>query len=1114
MANLEKVVYLTEAQKETLFTNGTLTANGNTINYNDNDLYITPEEDQNVYENKAAVSGGTDDSLVSTGEKYIWNNKYTKPADGIPATDLADNVQTSLGKADTALQEHQSLLAYRTSTAQDAVDAAFNDHYTSVASIDTWEQGNLSLETGAKVNSNIRIRTLLMSAFDGLISIKDGYKASVSVYDASGTYQGIWNGVTAEKSVSYFFETYVPIYKLPDDTIIGVVLARTDNGNLSIRDGTNACIINYHSNPYQRYPIKHRSQTIDGYRHCAFPSICYFAGKKVITYTLAESHFVPDDPERWGGAKIDIIEGLKVTQSISLMTNMFDGLNGQIGNGNIESSPNGSYLLFAAWTTYYVDGIRNFDNIIICFDRDLNIVDYQIIKQPTDSAQFKFFGKPIFTPTGHILITGYDYTTETAEADNTVIIWRSDAPFVNGVSNLTFVQASVITDYKDAGETSIGYIGNKLVAIFRRNEHQSYIKFSDDLEGLGEFNSEFAVGVAVHAPRLLQQSISVDKLFFAGARKFSTSKREASIGYFDMISKTVKELRQIDSVDYNYGGYCDFVPDDDNNFWFVYYAEDSSINNNDGNTELFIKRVNVREVLTSLNSNDNQKIGIKDLDEFKDTINTDLYVKRTVNNQESVYIVDAANTVANVIADTTATKITQAEKNLFYPTNVRKNNYYYKKNGDMSYNTSWYLSEFVSVKPNTTYTLSGVNTGSTVTSIRFFNGEKTAIADAGIAYNGTDKNTFTTPENCYYISCSVVKAVNKPQLELGSVATAYEAPHFIETTVTDGVPDKPITLFTGINNLWSDSGNISITYSENASIAANYSLNQPGKYCAVYKFGGAGNDWCFVRTPEDYDPKRLKPYPFVVCNHGNGWVMDGTDRFANWTKRTMYVPLDDPDYIANPEQYNGTSDSSLWYSNPTIEALLDAGYLVCGCENYGDDLYGNNNCRNACVDFYHHMINTFNVEDRCYIIGASNGAMTSLNAAYLLQGAVKAMVLQYPLTCLLNQYNSNSSHQSKIRAAYNIETSTPTQEELAAAFRTHDPLTTDVVSNIKVGVIPPIKFWYSPEDTVTNYQQNTIALYDLLVASGKVVEKVQASGEHGDYTHFDPAAIVAWFNAN
>lgn len=35
--------------------------------------------------------------------------KYTKPSGGIPATDLAAAVQTSLGKADTALQTHQQL---------------------------------------------------------------------------------------------------------------------------------------------------------------------------------------------------------------------------------------------------------------------------------------------------------------------------------------------------------------------------------------------------------------------------------------------------------------------------------------------------------------------------------------------------------------------------------------------------------------------------------------------------------------------------------------------------------------------------------------------------------------------------------------------------------------------------------------------------------------------------------------------------------------------------------------------------------------------------------------------------------------------------------------------
>jgi len=44
------------------------------------------------------------------------DRKYTKPSGGIPKTDLASDVQTSLGKADTALQQHQSLAGYATET--------------------------------------------------------------------------------------------------------------------------------------------------------------------------------------------------------------------------------------------------------------------------------------------------------------------------------------------------------------------------------------------------------------------------------------------------------------------------------------------------------------------------------------------------------------------------------------------------------------------------------------------------------------------------------------------------------------------------------------------------------------------------------------------------------------------------------------------------------------------------------------------------------------------------------------------------------------------------------------------------------------------------------------
>lgn len=49
---------------------------------------------------------GTTNLFVTSTEKSTWNGKgtYSKPSGGIPKTDLASAVQTSLGKADTALQ--------------------------------------------------------------------------------------------------------------------------------------------------------------------------------------------------------------------------------------------------------------------------------------------------------------------------------------------------------------------------------------------------------------------------------------------------------------------------------------------------------------------------------------------------------------------------------------------------------------------------------------------------------------------------------------------------------------------------------------------------------------------------------------------------------------------------------------------------------------------------------------------------------------------------------------------------------------------------------------------------------------------------------------------------
>lgn len=70
--------------------------------------------------------------------KEYADQKYTKPQNGIPETDFTDDVRTSLGKANTALQQHQSLTAYRTSANQDTIDAAQNTAINSKSTIEVW----------------------------------------------------------------------------------------------------------------------------------------------------------------------------------------------------------------------------------------------------------------------------------------------------------------------------------------------------------------------------------------------------------------------------------------------------------------------------------------------------------------------------------------------------------------------------------------------------------------------------------------------------------------------------------------------------------------------------------------------------------------------------------------------------------------------------------------------------------------------------------------------------------------------------------------------------------------------------------------------------------------
>ena len=89
----------------------------------------------------AAFTAASTRANIATGEKLsVLFGKIAKwLADlgslafksTVAKSDLAAAVQTSLGKADTALQEHQSLAAYRTAAEQNIIDNGKQDKITS-----------------------------------------------------------------------------------------------------------------------------------------------------------------------------------------------------------------------------------------------------------------------------------------------------------------------------------------------------------------------------------------------------------------------------------------------------------------------------------------------------------------------------------------------------------------------------------------------------------------------------------------------------------------------------------------------------------------------------------------------------------------------------------------------------------------------------------------------------------------------------------------------------------------------------------------------------------------------------------------------------------------------
>lgn len=110
--------------------------------------------------NNVTLSGNQSASDLGLGT-------YSKPSGGIPDTDLSSGVQASLGKADTALQSHQSLSAYRTSADQDIIDGGKAD-------------ADLGI-TGAAIGKLVKVLTVDSSETPTSFGVTDPPSAVVTV---------------------------------------------------------------------------------------------------------------------------------------------------------------------------------------------------------------------------------------------------------------------------------------------------------------------------------------------------------------------------------------------------------------------------------------------------------------------------------------------------------------------------------------------------------------------------------------------------------------------------------------------------------------------------------------------------------------------------------------------------------------------------------------------------------------------------------------------------------------------------------------------------------------------------------------------------------------------
>lgn len=137
--------------------------------------------------NTSTFTAHTGNTTIHTNasEKAAWNAKYDKPSAGIPKSDLVAAVQTSLGKADTAIQ-------------QSDLNTALSSYITSADAASLYQAGTnvkIITESGKKV---ISAKDTTYVAGGGINIVPGAYDPESGAYDPDVPDSFIINSLQAE----------------------------------------------------------------------------------------------------------------------------------------------------------------------------------------------------------------------------------------------------------------------------------------------------------------------------------------------------------------------------------------------------------------------------------------------------------------------------------------------------------------------------------------------------------------------------------------------------------------------------------------------------------------------------------------------------------------------------------------------------------------------------------------------------------------------------------------------------------------------------------------------------------------------------------------------------